>query len=85
MCEDALHHPAAAIEWYEKFLAHVPEKLADQGEEIKKREAELKALPGKVHVHDTTPPGADAHGRRQAPGNGHRPRSMSSSPPGRTR
>lgn len=57
MCEDALHHPAAALEWYDKFLAHVPEKLADQGEEIKKREAEVKATPGKVHV-DSTPPGA---------------------------
>src|SRR5580704_7422494 len=57
MCEDALHHPLAALEWYDKFLAHVPEKLADQGEEIKKRETELKATPGKVHI-DSTPPGA---------------------------
>ena len=57
LCEEALHHPAAAIEWYDKFLAHVPEKLADQGEEVKKREAEIKAMPGKVHV-ETNPPGA---------------------------
>lgn len=57
MCEDALHHPVEALEWYDKFLAHVPDKLAEQGEEIKKRETELKATPGKVHV-DSTPPGA---------------------------
>jgi hypothetical protein len=58
MCEDSLGHYSAAVEWYDKFLAHVPDKMKDQGEEIKKREAEIKALPGKVHF-DSTPPGAD--------------------------
>jgi hypothetical protein len=58
MCEDSLGHYSAAVEWYEKFLAHVPEKMKDQGDEIKKREGEIKALPGKVHF-DSTPPGAD--------------------------
>lgn len=57
LCEDALHHYDAAAEWYDKFLAHVPAKLAAEGEEIKKRDAEIKAMPGKVHV-DSTPPGA---------------------------
>jgi hypothetical protein len=58
MCEDALGHYANAVDWYDKFLAHVPEKLKDQGDEIKKREGEIKALPGKVHL-DSTPPGAN--------------------------
>ncbi|MGH7437956.1 MAG: PEGA domain-containing protein, partial [Polyangiaceae bacterium] len=58
MCEDSLGHYSAAVEWYEKFLAHVPEKMKDQGDEIKKREGEIKALPGKVHF-DSVPPGAD--------------------------
>ncbi len=58
MCEDSLGHYASAIDWYEKFLAHVPEKLKDQGDEIKKREGEIKALPGKLHL-DSTPPGAN--------------------------
>ncbi len=57
MCEDSLGHFAAAVDWYEKFLAHVPEKLKDQGDEIKKRTADIKALPGKVHI-ESTPAGA---------------------------
>ena len=46
-----------AADWYDKFLAHVPEKMATQGDEIRKRAAEIKALPGKVHL-ESTPPGA---------------------------
>ncbi len=57
MCEDALGNFASAVEWYERFLAHVPEKMAAQGDEIKKREADIKALPGKLHI-DSNPPGA---------------------------
>jgi hypothetical protein len=57
VCEDNLGHFQAAVDWYEKFLSHVPEKLAAQGEEIKKRVATLRAMPGKVHV-DSNPPGA---------------------------
>jgi hypothetical protein len=58
LAEDNLGHYAAATEWYDKFLAHVPEKLATEGDEIKKRDAEIKALPGKVHI-ESTPPGAN--------------------------
>jgi hypothetical protein len=36
----------------------VPDKRADQGEEIRKREGEIKAIPGKVHV-ESNPPGAN--------------------------
>jgi len=58
MCEDALGHFQSAADWYEKFLAHVPEKLATQGDEIKKRDAEIKAMPGKLHI-DSNPAGAN--------------------------
>jgi hypothetical protein len=58
MTEDNLGHYAAAAEWYDKFLAHVPDKLATEGEEIKKRDAEIKAMPGKVHI-ESVPPGAN--------------------------
>jgi len=37
LCEDALGHFSAAFEWYEKFLAHVPDKMTAQGEEVRKR------------------------------------------------
>ena len=57
LSEDALGHFPAAAEWYEKFLAHVPDKMAAQGDEIRKREAEIKAMPGKVHI-ESTPAGA---------------------------
>jgi hypothetical protein len=57
LCEDKLGHYQAALDWYDKFLAHVPDKLASQGDELQKRSAEIKAMPGKVHV-DSTPPGA---------------------------
>jgi hypothetical protein len=57
MCEDSLGHPQTAATWYDKFLTHVPEKMATQGDEIRKRLTEIKALPGKVHI-DSNPPGA---------------------------
>jgi hypothetical protein len=57
LCEDALGHFPAAADWYERFLTHVPEKMAVQGDEIRKRDTEIRALPGKVHI-DSNPPGA---------------------------
>jgi len=57
LCEDALGNFSVAADWYDKFLSHVPDKMASQGDEIKKREGEIKALPGKVHI-DSNPPGA---------------------------
>jgi hypothetical protein len=50
LCEDSLGHYIAAADWYDKFLAHVPDKLASQGDEIRKRDAEIKAMHGKVHI-----------------------------------
>jgi hypothetical protein len=57
LCEDRQGHLQTAVEWFDRFLAHVPDKMADQGTEISKREAEIKAIPGKVHV-ESNPPGA---------------------------
>lgn len=57
MCEDQLGHLQEAVSWYDKFLTHVPEKLVAQGDEIRKRDTEIRALPGKVHV-ESNPPGA---------------------------
>jgi len=57
LCEESLGHPQEAASWYDKFLEHVPEKMATQGDEIRKRDADIKALPGKVHI-ESTPPGA---------------------------
>lgn len=58
LCEDALGHYSAASDWYDRFLAHVPDKMAAQGDEIRKRQTEIRAMPGKVHV-ESNPPGAD--------------------------
>jgi len=57
LSEDALGHYAAAVDWYDKFLAHVPDKMGSAADDLKKREAEIRAMPGRVHV-DSTPPGA---------------------------
>jgi hypothetical protein len=57
LCEDSLGHYRAAAEYYEMFLGHVPDKMSAQGDEIRKRLSDIKALPGKVHV-ESTPPGA---------------------------
>ncbi len=58
LCEDQLGHPASAAEWFDEFLAHVPDKLAAQGDEVRKRVAEIKAMPGKVHLV-SSPAGAE--------------------------
>jgi hypothetical protein len=57
LSEDALGHFSTAAEWYERFLAHVPERMALQGDEIRKRLGEIRALPAKVHI-ESNPPGA---------------------------
>lgn len=57
LCEDMLGHPQEAASWYDKFLIHVPDKLASQGDEIRKRETEIRAMPGKIHI-DSNPAGA---------------------------
>lgn len=57
LCEDSLGHYARAAEWYEKFLAHVPDKLAAAGEEARKRLSEIRAMKVKVHIA-SNPPGA---------------------------
>lgn len=57
LCHDKLGHYADAETAYERFLVHVPTKMQKEGDEIKKRTEEIKAMPGKLHL-ETTPPGA---------------------------
>jgi hypothetical protein len=57
LCEDSLGHLPEAVSWYDKFLTHVPEKMSVQGDEIRKRDTDIRALPGKVHV-ESNPAGA---------------------------
>jgi hypothetical protein len=42
-CLDALGQYSAAVEWYERFLAHVPPKMKAQGEQTRERVAEIRA------------------------------------------
>lgn len=57
LSHDNLGHFPEAVTAYEKFLANVPPKMKEQGDETKKRVEAIKAMPGKVHV-ETTPAGA---------------------------
>ena len=57
LCEDSLGHYARAAEWYDKFLAHVPDKLAAAGEEARKRLSEIRAMKVRCTSH-RIPPGA---------------------------
>ncbi len=57
LCQDNLGHFPEAVTAYEKFLANVPAKMKEQGDETKKRVEAIKTMPGKVHV-ETTPAGA---------------------------
>ena len=60
MCQDNLQHYKEAVAAYERFLENVPPKMTEQGDEVKRRVAAIKALPGKVHV-ETTPAGASIY------------------------
>lgn len=57
LCQDKLGRLQDAVVSYTAFLADVPPKLQAEGESIKKRVDEIKAMPGKVNVV-TTPAGA---------------------------
>lgn len=57
LCQDNLGHFTEAVAAYEKFLANIPAKMKEQGDETKKRVEAIKTMPGKVHV-ETTPAGA---------------------------
>jgi PEGA domain len=56
-CLDQLGRLRAAVEWYDRFLSHVPARMAIHGERIRRRDAEIKAMPGRLHV-ESNPPGA---------------------------
>jgi hypothetical protein len=57
LSQDNLGHFPEAVAAYEKFLANIPAKMKEQGDETKKRVEAIKTMPGKVHV-ETTPAGA---------------------------
>lgn len=57
LCEDKLGHYPEAVVAYERFLGDVPLKLQKEGDEIKKRVDEIRAMPGHLRVN-STPPGA---------------------------
>jgi hypothetical protein len=58
LCEDALGHYSAAADWYDQFLGNVPAKMLVQGDEVRKRVGEIRAMPGKLHI-ESDPPAAD--------------------------
>ncbi len=55
--QDKLGKLREAVVSYERFLASVPARMKVKGEEVQKRVAEIKGMPGKLHI-DTSPPGA---------------------------
>jgi len=57
LCQDNLGHYADAVSWYEKFLTAVPDKMKKEGDEVKARVTQIKAMPARVHL-ETTPAGA---------------------------
>ncbi len=69
LCQDAVGHYRDAVAYYDRFLGDVPariaaekddakkKKLQDEADDIKKREDEIKKMPGKIHV-ESVPPGA---------------------------
>jgi hypothetical protein len=56
-CLDALGRYREAIDWYERFLSHVPAHWASQAQHVRQRENEIRALPGRVQIQ-SNPPGA---------------------------
>jgi hypothetical protein len=56
-CLDALGRYREAIDWYDRFLAHVPAHWASQGQHVRQRETEIRALPGRVQIQ-SSPAGA---------------------------
>ncbi len=55
-CQDKLLKLREAVVAYERFLAAVPAKLKAKAEPTQRRVAEIKGMPGKVHL-DTDPAG----------------------------
>ena len=53
LSQDKLGQYSEAVAAYERFLSEVPPNLKKEGDEATKRVAEIKALPGKVHVEST--------------------------------
>jgi hypothetical protein len=75
LSHDNLGHFPEAVAAYERFLANVPPKMKEQGDEARKRVEAIKTMPGKVHVEAGAAPGAqvtvDAAASAGAPPNAH--------------
>jgi PEGA domain len=56
-CLDELGRLQSAAEWYDKFLAHAPDKMAALADKTRRRVLAIRAMPGKVHV-ESNPAGA---------------------------
>ncbi len=56
-CLEELGRYQGAVEWYEKFLAHVPDKMASLADRTRKRTLAIRAMPGKLHI-ESRPAGA---------------------------
>jgi hypothetical protein len=56
-CLDALGRYREAIDWYDRFLTHVPAHWGSQAQHVRQRENEIRALPGRVQIQ-SSPPGA---------------------------
>ncbi len=57
ICEDKLGYYPEAVAAYERFLGAIPPKMQREGDEIKKRVDEIRAMPGHLRVN-SNPPGA---------------------------
>jgi PEGA domain len=66
-CLDELGRLQSAAEWYDKFLAHAPDKMAVLADKTRRRLLAIRATPGKVHV-ESNPVGAAVtiDGKREA-------------------
>ena len=83
LCEDALGHYPEAADWYDKFLTHVPEKLAAAGRRgAKARRPRSRRCPARSTSSRTRRAPTWPSTTRRSP---RRRRSTSSSRPARTR
>ncbi len=55
LCEDKLGKYPEAVAAYDRFLSDVPPKMTAEADETRKRGAEIKAMPGKVHLDASVP------------------------------
>ncbi|HXX67593.1 MAG TPA: tetratricopeptide repeat protein [Polyangiaceae bacterium] len=72
-CLDAMGQYPGAVEWYEKFLAHVPAKMRAQAERTRARVAEIRAAGARSGPGPGGQAGAGALGPSAADGSNRHP------------